>query len=297
MTQQTRLADGEEIPSGVSKLERTRNGIAVYGGLDDPRMGTNSLDIPCKTCGCKYSGNSKMNDCPGHFGHIELCRAVYHCGFIEDVVRILRCVCFNCSRLLLDEQIPKDREVLKVVNPETRYRMIHDRCNRTVVKCELVGSEEAMKLLDEDGETRRYMDDILGVPMEDVKEESKAKGARAPCGFVQPKFKRDGQSIFVTFSGEDEGPSFGPRTRELSAQEAYEILRKMTDEDVKSLGFNPKLARPDVSCCGECCIRYTGIDKWSCWVAYSGCLSQSCRCHLRTCVRPSLRVTCSRKTT
>lgn len=28
---------------------------------------------------------------------------MYHVGFIDDVLRILRCVCFNCSRLLLDK--------------------------------------------------------------------------------------------------------------------------------------------------------------------------------------------------
>jgi len=102
-------------------------------------MGTNSAGVRCKTCDCTYAGSgSRMDDCPGHFGHIELYKPVYHCGFIDEVVRILRCVCFSCSRLLLDDNIPKDRECLKINDPETRFRKIHDRCNRSNVKCESV---------------------------------------------------------------------------------------------------------------------------------------------------------------
>jgi DNA-directed RNA polymerase beta' subunit len=32
----------------------------------------------------------------------QLAKPVYHAGFVNDVVKILRCVCFYCSRLLLD---------------------------------------------------------------------------------------------------------------------------------------------------------------------------------------------------
>lgn len=33
---------------------------------------------------------------------MQLAKPVYHAGFVDDVVKILRCVCFYCSRLLLD---------------------------------------------------------------------------------------------------------------------------------------------------------------------------------------------------
>ena len=38
--QKKRVGD-EELRSGVTKVERYRNGVPVYGGLSDPRMGTN----------------------------------------------------------------------------------------------------------------------------------------------------------------------------------------------------------------------------------------------------------------
>ena len=44
------------------------------GGLNDPRMGTTDRNFKCQTCG------EGMSECPGHFGHIELARPVFHPG-------------------------------------------------------------------------------------------------------------------------------------------------------------------------------------------------------------------------
>lgn len=43
-------------------------------GLLDPRMGTIDRNYKCQTCG------EGMAECPGHFGHIELAKPVYHIG-------------------------------------------------------------------------------------------------------------------------------------------------------------------------------------------------------------------------
>lgn len=63
-------------------------------GLLDLRMGTVDKQLKCESC------NGNMTECPGHFGHIELAKPVFHIGFITTVLKILRCVCFHCSRLL-----------------------------------------------------------------------------------------------------------------------------------------------------------------------------------------------------
>jgi DNA-directed RNA polymerase II subunit RPB1 len=66
------------------------------GGLLDLRMGTVDKTIRCESC------TGSMSECPGHFGHIELAKPVFHIGFMSTVVKILRCVCFHCSKLLTD---------------------------------------------------------------------------------------------------------------------------------------------------------------------------------------------------
>lgn len=43
-----------------------------------------------------------MAECPGHFGHIELARPVFHAGFMVKVKKILECICFSCGKLKVD---------------------------------------------------------------------------------------------------------------------------------------------------------------------------------------------------
>lgn len=66
------------------------------GGLNDPLLGSIDRQYKCKTCG------EAMGECPGHFGHIELAKPVYHPGFIRKIKKILEIVCHNCSKVLSD---------------------------------------------------------------------------------------------------------------------------------------------------------------------------------------------------
>ena len=61
-----------------------------------------------------------MNDCPGHFGHIELAKPVYHIGFFNKTLRVLRCVCFYCSKLLIDKNNPKMAALLERTKVEEK---------------------------------------------------------------------------------------------------------------------------------------------------------------------------------
>ncbi len=59
-------------------------------------MGTIDRNFKCQTC------QEGMAECPGHFGHIELARPVFHAGFMIKVKKILECVCFSCGKLKVD---------------------------------------------------------------------------------------------------------------------------------------------------------------------------------------------------
>jgi DNA-directed RNA polymerase II subunit RPB1 len=43
-------------------------------GLNDPKLGTTDRGVKCATC------EESMQECPGHFGHIELAVPVFHIG-------------------------------------------------------------------------------------------------------------------------------------------------------------------------------------------------------------------------
>ena len=44
-----------------------------------------------------------MDECPGHFGHIDLAMPVIHVGFIKDIKMLLESTCSSCGRLMLSE--------------------------------------------------------------------------------------------------------------------------------------------------------------------------------------------------
>ncbi|CAN0181755.1 unnamed protein product, partial [Ectocarpus sp. 13 AM-2016] len=125
-----------DIPEGVTKYDLYKDGSAVYGGANDPRMGTLDFNTRCRTCDCTYTGigGNQVNDCPGHFGHMELARPVYHCGFLDVTLKVLRSVCFHCSRLRFDKSDMKYKRALLIKNPKTRLSYIHEHC-RNAKKC------------------------------------------------------------------------------------------------------------------------------------------------------------------
>lgn len=71
--------------------------LPKVGGLLDMRLGTNDRNFKCGTC------NGSMSECPGHFGHLELVKPVFHVGFLGKAKKILECVCFFCAKLKADK--------------------------------------------------------------------------------------------------------------------------------------------------------------------------------------------------
>ena len=74
------------------------NNKPVIGGLFDPRMGVLEPGLICPTDGLDYMQT------PGYFGHIELARPVFYIQYLNTVMKILRCVCIKCSKLLISKE-------------------------------------------------------------------------------------------------------------------------------------------------------------------------------------------------
>ena len=81
-----------------------KEGYPVDGGLMDTRLGVIDPGLKCKTCG------SKLKECIGHFGYIELARPIVHIKFVNIVLNMLRATCKECGRILIPENnIENDR--------------------------------------------------------------------------------------------------------------------------------------------------------------------------------------------
>ena len=60
----------------VTKHETYDKDVPIVKGLFDIRMGTTDMNKICGTCG------QDNVLCPGHFGHVELARPVFHYRFM-----------------------------------------------------------------------------------------------------------------------------------------------------------------------------------------------------------------------
>lgn len=188
------------------------NGEPREGGLEDLRMGSDDRYNPCTT-----DGMDREDGCPGYFGHIELATPLYHIGFNRTVLKVLRCVGFHTSKLLLNPNNEKDAATLAMLR---KTLMGPARLERAMAAC-------ATKKSDWSG------------------------------GSAQPKFKMDPEkhigikAEWPAQKNQDEAMEEGAeearveREQLLSGRVVHEILRNITDEDCLLLGFDPRYCRPD----------------------------------------------------
>ncbi|HPP45652.1 MAG TPA: DNA-directed RNA polymerase subunit A', partial [Methanomassiliicoccaceae archaeon] len=69
------------------------DGFPIDMGLMDPHLGVIEPGLRCKTCG------NKVDECPGHFGHIDLAMPVIHVGLVKEIKKLLQSTCRSCGRL------------------------------------------------------------------------------------------------------------------------------------------------------------------------------------------------------
>lgn len=113
-----------------------KEGYPVDGGLMDIRLGVIDPGLKCRICG------SKLKECPGHFGYIELARPVMHINFIEIIFNLLRCTCRECGRVLIpknkiDKLTQKFNDVENEMGNEARRKAIREEITKlkTINKC------------------------------------------------------------------------------------------------------------------------------------------------------------------
>jgi DNA-directed RNA polymerase beta' subunit len=180
------------------------NNKPVIGGLFDPRMGVLEPGTICPTDGFTYI------DTPGYFGHIEMAKPVFFMQHLKEITKIHKCVCFKCSRLLLNK---KNHIHALEMTPENRW----DYVSKLAAKVKRCGDQT------EDGCGCKQPDKIRVEEMASV------------------------FAIWDKMEGES-GQKETVQLR-LTPELILKNFRRISDDDVNFMGFSPIWSRPDWMIC------------------------------------------------
>ena len=196
------LSPEEIFQNSVAEIYKTDTYVGtepVVNGLFDPRMGVLDHNKVCQTC------EQKMVFCPGHFGHIDLAKPVFYIQFFDYVKKILKCVCFRCSKLLINPESPAVQACLnKKISRQKRWELLYKMSSK-IRRC---GQENI------DG-----------------------------CGAKQPEKITREPIVKIVMEWKD--LSDDAKKQVFNAEEVLRILKRISDRDAEILGFSRKYNRPE----------------------------------------------------
>lgn len=185
----------------ITTRDTYNNNKPVPYGLFDTRMGVLEPGMICPTDGLTYM------DTPGYFGHIELAKPVFAMQHIKEIMKIARCVCFKCSKLLIDRH---------------KYAYIADKSAED--RWDFVSKEAA------------------GIPR-CGNETDDGCGCRQPSRIMLEGMCR----IEATWPSLEAAhtPDAAPVKIILTPEIILKIFRRISNDDVFFMGFHPKWSRPE----------------------------------------------------
>eukprot|EP00798_Chlamydomonas_sp_ICE-L_P006305 gene6305-biopygen1438 len=192
------------------KVPRTFDGNdPVPDGLFDSRMGVIDNMKVCVTC------HQRNTFCPGHFGHITLAQPCFYVQFYDIVKKLMTCVCFRCSKLLVDADVPEVHAMLTkktTVSNMRRWDTVTKLCAR-VKRC--------------------------------------GAATKNGCGARKPDSvsRWDDMRLRMFWKPLPSTKEIESRELILTAEDTLRILRRITDEDSAILGLDPRFARPERFIC------------------------------------------------
>ena len=212
----------------ITKTDTYAGSEPIIGGLFDSRLGVLEHNRLCATC------EQKNIFCPGHFGHIKLAKPVFHAMFFDITRKILKCVCYKCSKLLIsenatDENIKNDiKKILQIKNNQKRWEAYSKLCNKNI-------SNTKFKFCGDDG--------TYGCNSKQPTKYTKEGSMKIIAEWKNAKKKetevKDGME-----SQDQEDMSI-----EFTADDILRIFQKITDSDMELMGFNPIWNRPEWMIC------------------------------------------------
>jgi len=212
----------------ITKTDTYAGSEPIIGGLFDSRMGVLEHNKICSTC------EQKNIFCPGHFGHIKLAKPVFHAMFFDITKKILKCVCYKCSKLLIshkstEETIKNDiKKILLIKNNQKRWDAFFKLTNKII-------NNAKFRYCGDDGS--------IGCNAKQPTKYTKEGSMKIIAEWKSIKKKteeiKDGMPVL-----EEEDI-----TQEFTAEDVLRIFQRISEEEMELMGFNPEWNRPEWMIC------------------------------------------------
>ena len=99
-----------------SVCEITSTKLMGPNSVYDERLGILESGKQCATC------HLTAKDCVGHFGYIQLHVDIFHPLYYKHILNVLKCICFQCSRLLYSKQ---QLELYNLISINLKYKLFY----------------------------------------------------------------------------------------------------------------------------------------------------------------------------
>jgi len=185
------------------------NNKPVLCGLFDPRMGVLDPGMICPTDGLDYIQT------PGYFGHINLSRPVYYIQYLSTIMKISRCICIKCGKILIDKEKYK---YLLNLNADERWNKVFSLASKK-------------RRCGEDSQNG------CGCLQPKLKKEGLAT-------IIAEWNEKEEELKGYEFKTED-----SKMTMKIIPELMLKIFKKISDEDVNFMGFSPLWSRPEWMIC------------------------------------------------
>ena len=188
-----------------SVVEITSQSRDTMGGLFDPKMGVLEHGLYCPT-----DGLSNI-ETPGYFGHMEMAMPVYFIQHMKEISKILKMICYKCSKLLIDKQKYKH---LTELTAEERWTFLTSVFfKRHISRC--------------------------------------GENSDEGCGCKQPdKIRMSGfatlDAVWESIMVNDVKDTV---TQHISADKVFKMFKRISDDDVNFMGFSSIWSRPEWMIC------------------------------------------------
>ena len=154
---------------------------------------------------------------PGNFGHLELAKPVIQIKFYDSIINIINQVCYKCSSLLINKNDESTMIALKNKKGKKRFKwLVKLHKNSKKIECYNCGTIQPRFTK---GKDKSRVAQIVATA---------AKIKDKDTGIEEEVLPQDADGEPITFNNEV----------------IHLILKKITEEDIILMGFDPKFSRP-----------------------------------------------------